>query len=143
MAKRYQHDRWLLGVTMALLVLGVVMVFSASAVYADELFGRPMMFLARQVLWLTLGVAGLFLMMRLDYRRLGQPDLVFTAVFVVLVLLVAVLFLDPVRNSHRWIRWGPMSVQPSELAKLGLILFLAYFLERRRHAVNDVPGTLV
>ncbi|MDA2914010.1 putative lipid II flippase FtsW [Acidobacteriia bacterium AH_259_A11_L15] len=143
MAKRYQHDRWLLGVTMALLVLGVVMVFSASAVYADEVFGRPLMFLARQVLWLTLGVTGLFLMMRLDYRRLGQPDLVFTAVFVVLVLLVAVLFLDPVRNSHRWIRWGPMSVQPSELAKLVLILFLAYFLERRRHAVNDVPGTLI
>lgn len=143
MAKHYQPDRVLFGVSLALLVLGVVMVFSASAIYAAELFGYPAMFLLRQLLWAALGLGGLFLVLRLDYRQLGQPALIFTALFVVVVLLVAVLFLDPSRSSHRWIHWGPVSVQPSEFAKLALILFLGYFLARRRHAVNDVPGTLL
>ena len=143
MAKRYGHDKILFGVTLALLLVGVVMVFSASAVYATELYHQPAMFLLRQLLWLGLGLGGLFLMMHTHYRRLARPDLIFTALFLVVVLLVGVLFLDPSRSTHRWLRWGPLSLQPSELAKLVLILFLGYFLERRRRAVNDVPGTLL
>ncbi|MGH9863668.1 MAG: putative lipid II flippase FtsW [Candidatus Acidiferrales bacterium] len=142
MAKRYRPDRVLLGVTLALVSLGVVMVFSASAVYAAESFGHAGMFLLRQLIWVGLGLAGLFLFLQLDHRKLCQPEVVFTALFVVVALLVAVLFLDPSRSTHRWIRWGMLSVQPSEFAKLALVLFLAYFLERRRHAVNDVSGTL-
>ncbi len=107
------------------------------------MFGEPARFLLRQLAWLGLGLLGLFVVTQVNYRRLCQPDLVFTAVFVVVALLVAVLFLEPARQTHRWIRWGSFSVQPSELAKLVLILFLAYFLERRRHAVNDVSGTLL
>jgi len=143
MAKRYRHDRVLFAATLALLMLGVVMVFSASAVYAAELFGHPAMFLLRQAVWLTLGLGGLVLVLQLDYRKLCQPTVVFPALSVVCVLLMVVLFLDPARSTHRWIRWGMFSMQPSELAKLVLILFLAYFLERRRHAVNDVHGTLL
>lgn len=143
MAKRYRPDHVLLGVTLALLVLGVVMVFSASAVYADEFYGHPATFLFRQLVWVGLGLSGLFLMMQLDYRSLARPAPIFTALFVVLALLVAVLFLDPSRSAHRWIRWGSLSMQPSELAKLVLILFLGYFLLRRRTAVNDVVGTLL
>jgi cell division protein FtsW len=142
-AKRYRPDRVLLGALVGLLMLGVVMVFSASAVYAAEVLGHPAMFLLRQVVWLLLGATGLFLVMKLDYRRLVQPTPIFTALFVVFVLLMVVLFLDPSRSTHRWIRWGMFSLQPSELAKLVLILFLGYFLERRRHAVNDVNGTLL
>lgn len=143
MAKRYRPDRILFGVTLALLVLGVVMVFSASAVYAAEVFGHPAMFLLRQLVWAALGLGGLFLVLQLDYRRLCRPTPVFTALFMVVVLLVVVLFLDPARHTHRWVRWGMLSVQPSELAKLTLILFLGYFLQRRRYAVNDVAGTLL
>ncbi len=143
MAKHYRPDRLLIIATLGLLALGVVMVFSASAVYASELFGNAGMFVIRQFIWLLLGLGALFLMTQVDYRRLCQPAVVFPALCVVLVLLVAVLFLDPSRSTHRWIRLGLFSVQPSELAKLALILFLAYFLERRRHAVDDVPGTLL
>lgn len=143
MAKRYRPDRILLVTTLALVVLGVLMVFSASAVLASEVYGHAAMFLLRQLIWVLLGVGGFFLMLQLDYKRLCQPAVVFPALFVVLALLVAVFFLDPSRSTHRWVRLGMISVQPSELAKLVLILFLAYFLERRRHAVNDVPGTLL
>lgn len=143
MAKHYRPDRVLLGVTLALLMLGVVMVFSASAIYAAELFNHPAMFLFRQLVWLTLGLGVLFLALQFNYREFCQAGPIFTALFVVVLLLVAVLFLDPSRSTHRWIRWGMFSVQPSQLAKLVLIFFLAYFLERRRHEVNDVPGTLL
>ena len=143
MAKHYRPDRLLIIATLGLLALGVVMVFSASAVYASELFNNAGMFVIRQFIWLILGLGALFLMTQVDYRRLCQPAFVFPALCVVLVLLVAVLFLDPSRSTHRWIRLGLFSVQPSEFAKLALILFLAYFLERRRHAVDDVPGTLL
>lgn len=143
MAKHYRPDRVLLSVTLTLVVLGVLAVFSASAVYASELTGHPATFLLRQLVWVAMGVAGIFLVLQLDHRRLCQPAVVFPALFVVVVLLVAVLFVDPARSTHRWIRLGMLSVQPSELAKLVLVLFLAYFLERRRHAVNDVPGTLL
>ena len=143
MAKRLEPDRVLFATVLTLLTLGVVMLFSASAVYAREQLGSPYALLWRQLLWLALGVAAMLAVLNLDYRRLRQPAAIFTAIFFVLALLVAVLFLDPARHAHRWIRLGSLSLQPSELAKLVLILFLAYFLDRRRHAVNDAPGTLL
>ncbi|MFQ5816341.1 MAG: putative lipid II flippase FtsW [Terriglobia bacterium] len=143
MAKHLELDRILLGTVLALLTLGVVMVFSASAVYAREQLGNPYLLLWRQLLWLGLGLGAMFAVVNVDYQRLRQPLAIFTAIFIVIVLLVAVLFLDPAHQTHRWIRWGPLSLQPSELAKLVLILFLAYFLHRRRRAVNDSTGTLL
>jgi cell division protein FtsW len=142
-AKRIRPDFVLLGATLALLVLGVLMVFSASAVYASEKFGQPSMFLARQLVWAALGLGGMFVMLHLNYQRLCQPTVVFPALCVVFVLLVAVLFLDPSHSARRWIRWGMFSMQPAEFAKLVLISFLGYFLQRRRHAIDDVPGTLL
>lgn len=143
MAKRYRPDRVLFASLLILLVLGIVMVFSASAIYASELYDSPTMFLLRQLLWVGLGLAGLFALLQIDYRQLRQPGAIFTAVFLVTVLLIAVLFFDPTRNTHRWLRWGSLSLQPSEFAKLVLVLFLAYFLERRRRAMNDLAGTLL
>ncbi|MFB3153951.1 MAG: FtsW/RodA/SpoVE family cell cycle protein, partial [Candidatus Acidiferrales bacterium] len=143
MAKRYRPDRVLFASLLILLVLGIVMVFSASAIYASELYDSPTMFLLRQLLWVGLGLAGLFALLQIDYRQLRQPGAIFTAVFLVTILLIAVLFFDPTRNTHRWLRWGSLSLQPSEFAKLVLVLFLAYFLERRRRAMNDLAGTLL
>lgn len=142
MAKRLELDRILLGSVLALLTFGIIMVFSASAVYAREQLGGPYVLLWRQLLWLAVGVAAMFVLVQLDYRSLRQPAAIFTAICVVVVLLVAVLFWDSARNTQRWIRWGSFSMQPSELAKLVLILFLAYFLDRRRRAINDPVGTL-
>jgi cell division protein FtsW len=90
MAKHYRPDRLLIIATLGLLALGVVMVFSASAVYASELFGNAGMFVLRQIVWLILGLGALFVMTQVDYRRLCQPAVVFPALCVVLVLLVAV-----------------------------------------------------
>src|SRR5579863_7258823 len=108
------------------------MIFSASAVTADHQYGRPYIFLVRQSAWLVLGIAGMFALMRVDYRRLREPAVVCTAVCVVLLMLVGTFFLDKAHATHRWIRFGPVGIQPSELAKLGVILYLAWFLDQRR-----------
>jgi cell division protein FtsW len=146
MPRRLQTDRWLFLATLALCLLGAVMVFSASAVIAREQFGSAYTFLIRQMVWLALGLAGMFWMMNVDYRKLRQPPVIFTGLFVVLVLLVAVFFQDKSHATHRWIRIGPASIQPSEFAKLAVIFYLAWFLEMRRRprsfGVNDPLHTV-
>jgi cell division protein FtsW len=137
MPKRLENDRWLFGVTLALCLLGAVMVFSASAVTADHQYGRSYIFLVRQAVWLVFGLFGMFTLMRTDYRRLREPTVVYTAVCVVLLMLVGTFFLDKSHATHRWIKFGPANIQPSELAKLAVILYLAWFLDlQRRNAAS-------
>jgi cell division protein FtsW len=78
-----------------------------------------------------------------DYRKLANPALIFPAVGVQLMLLVAVFFRSPSHNAHRWFNVGPVGFQPSEFSKVVLVIFLAYFLEMRRGQTNDVKHTLL
>src|SRR5437899_1988396 len=146
MLRRAEADRWLFVATITLCLVGAVMVFSASALTAREQYGNSYHFLLRQLLWLGFGLVAMFAMINLDYRRLRQPKLVLTYFFVVLVMLVGVFFLDKSHATHRWFHMGPVSLQPSELAKLAVILYLAWFLELRcrprSFGVNDLAHTL-
>jgi cell division protein FtsW len=147
MPRNLQPDRQLFGVTLAMCLLGAVMVFSASAVTAREEYGNGYVFLIRQLLYIAIGIGGMFWLMNTDYRKLRQPGVVFSGLGVTLILLIAVFFLDRSHATHRWIRFGPLSFQPSELAKLVVIFFLAWFLEIRRAprgaGVNDLLHTLL
>jgi cell division protein FtsW len=143
MAKRVSVDRWLFTVTMLLVFVGLVMVFSASAVMARERFGSPYAFLVRQLVWAAAGLVALVMTMRLDYKRYKHPGLVFSFLGMTTLLLISVFFLDRSHNTHRWIHAGGFSFQPSELAKPVLILFLAYFLETRAKSMDDWRNTLM
>jgi cell division protein FtsW len=143
MAKRVSVDRWLFTVTMLLVFVGLVMVFSASAVMARERFGSPYAFLSKQLIWAAAGIAAMVVTMRVDYRRSKHPALVFSLLGLTTLLLISVFFLDRSHNTHRWIHAGGFSFQPSELAKPVLILFLAYFLEGRTKTMDDWRNTLV
>ncbi len=143
MAKRVGIDKLLFAATLLLTGVGVVMVFSASAVLAGERFGSPYHFLFRQLGWALAGLTAMAVLMRVDYRKWKHPGVVFTFLGITTLLLVAVLFLDRSHNTHRWIRMGAFSFQPSELAKPALILFLAFFLEGRLKALDDWRHTLV
>jgi cell division protein FtsW len=132
--RRLENDRWLFGVTLALCLFGAVMVFSASAVTAEQHYGLSYIFLVRQAAWLAIGLFGMFALMRVDYRRLREPKVVYTAVCVVLLMLVGAFFLDKSHATHRWIKLGPVGIQPSELAKLAVILYLAWFLDLKRRS---------
>ena len=119
-----------------LCLLGAVMIFSASAVTAEQQYGHSYYFLLRQGLWLLVGLAGMFALMKMDYHRLREPAVVYTALCLVLFMLLAAFFLGKSHATHRWIRFGPVGIQPSELAKLSAILYLAWFLDLRRRGVT-------
>src|SRR2546430_1240397 len=138
MPKRVENDRWLFGVTLALCLLGAVMIYSASAVTADQQYGRSYIFLLRQAAWLLIGLLGMFALMRTDYRRLRAPAVVYTTICVVLLMLVSTFFLDKTHATHRWIRFGPVGIQPSELAKLAVVLYLAWFLDLKRRNASTL-----
>jgi cell division protein FtsW len=137
-ARRFETDRWLFGVTLMLCLLGAVMIFSASAVTAAQEYGRAYIFVARQAVWLVAGLAGMFALMRLDYHRLREPAVVYTALCLVVLMLLGTFFVDKSHATHRWIRVGPVGIQPSELAKLVAILYLAWFLDLRRRAAASL-----
>jgi cell division protein FtsW len=140
-ARRSETDRWLFVVTLMLCLLGVVMIFSASAVTAQQQYGHSYIFVLRQVVWLLAGLAGMFALMKLDYHRLKEPAVVYTALCLVLVMLMGTFFLDKSHATHRWIKIGPIGFQPSELAKLAVILYLAFFLDMRRRAATSMEFT--
>src|SRR5881397_1767132 len=143
MAKTLKPDRILFLVTLALAGFGVAMVFSSSAVMAKERFGDPNYFSFKQIISGTFGLAIMFIVMKVDYHTYRHPVIVFSALAIVVAMLVVVFFLAASAKTHRWIQFSGFSMQPSEMAKLALIFFLAYFLEKRKGKVNDLPFTLI
>jgi cell division protein FtsW len=142
MAKKLSTDPLLFTVTAALLGLGLVMVWSASTALAQEHYGSPYHFVVRQIVWACLGVTLMLTLMRIDYRKLRQPSVIYTVLGVTSLLLIVVLFLPSVNDTRRWIRLGQLSFQPAELAKFALVLYLAYHLERRGERVNEFLTSL-
>jgi len=142
MAKKLRPDRILFVATLTLVALGVAMVFSSSAVVAKEKFGDPNFFAFKQLIAASLGLAVMFVVLKIDYHLYRSPAVVFSVLALVVSLLLLVFFLPTQANTHRWILLPGFSVQPSEFSKLALVLFLAYFLEKRRNNVNDVLFTL-
>src|SRR6266480_2822792 len=138
MAKKLKPDRILFFVTLVLVGFGVAMVFSSSVVMAKEKMTDPNYFSFRQLIFAIIGLAMMFVVMKVDYHIYRRPVVVFSALAIVVALLVVVFFLATTANTHRWIQLAGFSVQPSELAKLSLIFFLSYFLEKRKGKVNDL-----
>ena len=143
MAKRVSVDSWLFTVTLLLIFIGLVMVFSASAVMAKERHGSGYFFLLRQLGWATAGILAMVLAMKIDYRRYKHPAVVFSLLGATTLLLISVFFLDRAHHTHRWFHLGPLSFQPSEMAKPALILFLAFFLESRTKSMKDWRNTVL
>ena len=142
MARTLKSDKPLYLATLALLFSSLVMVYSASAVVAGERLGQPYFFLFRQGVWLAIGICLLVAVMRVDYRRLKRPVVVWTVLGVTTVALIAVLFGPSINGTRRWFGIAGFGVQPSEIAKLAVILFVAAFLDRLRGRVDDVVSLL-
>ncbi len=143
MAKRVSVDRVLFIVTLLLVFVGLVMVFSASAVMAKEKYHSGYFFLLRQMGWAIAGFIAMMIGMRIDYKWLKHPAVVFSMLGLTTLMLISVFFLDRAHNTHRWIHFAGFSFQPSELAKPVLILFLAFFLENRTRSMDDWRNTLI
>jgi len=131
MPQKLQIDRWLFSATIGLALFGVVMVYSASAVIAQQENHSQFHYVIKQTVWTLLGFVAMFAAMRFDYQRLNRRWIVYGLLIVTVLLLVAVFGFRPINGARRWIRFGPLSMQPSEIAKLAMVLFLARFLDRR------------
>jgi cell division protein FtsW len=144
MARKLKSDRVLFTSTVLLIGIGVVMVYSASAVLADDRYGRPDLFLVKQALWGVLGLAALAVAMRVDYRTYRNDAFIWTGLGAVCLLLALVLvFGTPVNGARRWFNVGGLGIQPSEFAKLGAVFFTALVLDRRMHRIDEVSYSLL
>jgi cell division protein FtsW len=136
MARKLKFDRVLFITTLLLVGMSVLMVYSASEVR------NPFIYLFKQMMWACLGFALLSVVMRVDYRNYREPAFIWAVLTVVTASLIAVLFMPPVNKATRWFSIGGLGIQPSEGAKLAVIIFIAALLERRMNRVNDIRYSL-
>jgi len=131
-------DRSVLAVTVVLALVGLVMVFSASAVVAGNRYHDSIYFLKRHLVWLAFGFLLLQASSRLDYtvwRKLALPILAVTCLLLVLVLIPSLGVVA--KGARRWLRLGPISVQPAEMVKLVVVLYLAGYLTRKEGRITE------
>src|SRR6185295_18749766 len=124
MARKLKSDKLLFTATLLLVCTSVVMVYSASAVVAMENHHDPYLYLFKQGAWALAGLVLVPLVMRIDYRHYRRPAVIWTALIAVALALLAVLFGRPVNGANRWIGVGPLGVQPSEFAKIAVVVFV-------------------
>lgn len=135
-------DYTLLGVALALVCCGLVMVYSASAILAEQSLGNPLYFFKRQFVWALIGLSAMAFFSKFNYNR--YRELVLPVFLVTVVLLIAALVSPPIAGVRRWVRLGPIGLQPAEFAKLTSVLFLAYYLDRKRSKLESpLHGLLV
>lgn len=129
--KRLSHDKLLYSVSLLLVLVGIVMVYSASAIKAQEKYDDPFFFLKKQLLWALIGLAVMFWAMHRDYRTFQRyaPLLFFFSLLLLGLVLLPSIGIK-VNNARRWLRLFGISFQPSELAKLSIILLMARLLAK-------------
>ena len=141
--RKLAFDRKLFAAAVVLTVFGLVMVGSASAfstLSAPD--GAPRM-LFKQAVHALAGFGLMYLLMRTDYRRWNRPWVAAVAVGFAFALLVVVLLCPPINGARRWVPLGPVNLQASEVAKLALVLFLAYTLDRKGEELSSGPRGFV
>ncbi|UCH93646.1 MAG: FtsW/RodA/SpoVE family cell cycle protein, partial [Candidatus Aminicenantes bacterium] len=143
MVKDFKIDRVLI-VTIALLVLfGLIMVYSSTMILAKEKYDDSFYFLKRQIIWLMVGLVFAGIISSLKYPLYLNQKAVIAVLILTIIGLTAVFFMGKINNSYRWIRFAGFSLQPSEFAKIAVVLYLSYVLSRKTNDVNDIRKLVV
>lgn len=132
-------DLNMFGVTVALVIFGLVMIYSSSAIFASQQYNNSWYFFQKQLLWALVGFAAFFILMKTDYhllQRYSRTLIIISVVFLVLVLTG--LFGREIGGAKRWITLGPGSFQPSELAKISLLIYIADYLDRKQSKISKM-----
>jgi cell division protein FtsW len=143
MARKLKSDKLLFTATLLLVCTSVVMVYSASAVVAMQVFQNQYLFLFKQLTFALVGLLLVQVIMRVDYRNYRQPVVIWTVLGVSAIALVAVLFGAPRNGATRWLNLGGLGIQPSEVAKIAVIVFVAALLERRMDRIDEPAYALL
>lgn len=142
--KKTTPDIILMIITFTLLGIGLIMVYSASAVWADYKFDDSFFFAKRQMLFAGVGIIAMFFIMNVDYWTWKTWAKVILIACFVLLIIVLIPGIGKVRNgSQSWIGVGAFSVQPSEFMKLAMIAFLAKFLSQNQKLITSFKNGLV
>jgi cell division protein FtsW len=144
MSRKLSYDTSLFAAAMLIVVVGIVMIYSASAIISTQIAGgdNPYYFITRQCVWLLVGGLVMFALMHVDVAFLRDPRVIGMAMTAVVALLVLALFYSPINGTRRWIVLPHAQLQPSEFAKPVIVLFLAAFLARREERINEFTSTL-
>jgi len=152
MGQQLKTDWTLFGTVLVMVLFGLLILYSASSITSavkpaeagakmEPHFQSSLHVVERQLGWALVAVLAMMTLKRTDYRRFQSPAVAFGAIGVVLMLLIAVYIQDA--KSHRWLHIvGSLGVQPSEMAKPALVVFLAFFVTWRRRAINNTRYTL-
>jgi cell division protein FtsW len=133
--RRPEMDYTLLFVVVALVCWGIVMVYSASVIWAEQNLNNPLYFFKRQLIWAALSFSAMAFFSRFNYNRLREH---IGPIFAVTCIALCIALVSPaVAGVKRWIRLGPIGLQPAEFAKLTSVLFLAYYLDRKRSKLDS------
>jgi len=145
MSRKLSYDTWLFAAALLLVVIGLVMIYSASAIITVQKTGsdNPYYFITRQAAFLLAGSVAMLIIMHLDLSRLRDRRVIYALMAGALVALIAALFAPSVNGTHRWMSLPHVRLQPSEFAKIVVILFLASFLSRREERINEWISTLL
>jgi cell division protein FtsW len=143
MAKKLYPDKWLFAATVGLALFGVVMVYSASGMLAQSENHGHFYYVKKQAIWTAIGLFAMILAMQFDYNRLRDRRIVYGLLMLTTFMLLAVFGFSPINGARRWIKFGGFSIQPSEVSKLALAIFLAYFLEKHAGDERDFWRTFV
>ncbi|MBN1383261.1 MAG: putative lipid II flippase FtsW [Elusimicrobia bacterium] len=139
-AKSYNLGIWI--VMLILVAIGIIMIYSASGVMADYKYGSASLFFRKQIVWVLLGGFSMVFFSYIDYRKLRNfviPLLVLT----IFLLIFVLIFGSTVGGAKRWLRFGPLGFQPSEVAKLVVIVFLAWYIDRRQSRMKNLKEGLL
>ena len=143
MARKLTPDKWLFAATVGLALFGVVMVYSASAMMAQKENGNQFYYVLKQGIWVAIGFVVMLLMMQFNYQQLKSRRVVYGLLVLSTITLMSVFAFSSTNGAHRWIKLPWFSIQPSELSKLTLAIFLAYFLEKRAGEEGDFWRTFI
>ena len=130
-------DKPLFATSVAMISLGLLMVYSSSYHQSQQIYGNGTHYLFRQAIAAMIGIAVMLLALRIDYRLYKQRPFVLFAVGATLAMLILVLMIGSGEGARRWLSLGPLNLQPSEIAKLTTVLFLAGYLTRKDDEIND------
>lgn len=143
--KEERIDWFMFGITAALALFGALMVYSASAMFSlkETESASQNSYFYKQIGFTIGGLVAMFLVSRIDYHFFQKAWVVYSVIGITVVLLVAVFGFPAINGARRWIRFSGASFQPSELAKLALPIFLAYYLTKKEDVVGSIRETVI
>ncbi len=143
MVSKLRIDWFLFAIATGLAGFGAAVVYSASAMIAMKESQSQYTYFLKQLVFTLIGLGVMYIISKIDYRRYQSEWVVYGILAVTVILLITVFAFPPINGARRWIRIGGLSLQPSEVAKIALPIFLAFFLTKHEKTMGELKSTVI